>query len=76
MVFPLLLMAYIWEILGLYNDYSLVTPLYNSMTYRQFQQLFNKLFNDQSMDIITSYCCAFQGIFQISTPPCHVKTHA
>jgi len=23
-------MAYIWEILGRYNDYSLVTPLYNS----------------------------------------------
>jgi hypothetical protein len=22
-------MAYVWDILGLYNDYSLATPLYN-----------------------------------------------
>ena len=36
MVFPLLWMAYIWQILGLYNDYSLVTPLYNSATIQAF----------------------------------------
>ena len=28
------------------------------------------------MDIITSYCWALKGIFQISTPPCHVNTPA
>ena len=45
MGFQLTLMADIWEILQLYNNYSLATLLYNSVAIQAFQQSIQHLFN-------------------------------
>ena len=70
-------MAYIWNILWLFNNYSLATPPHNSGIIQAFQQAIEHAiqwliyeYHALCYVLLLSFCSVW---FQISTPPTHVK---
>jgi hypothetical protein len=53
---PLLWMAYVWEIVGLYKDYSLPTPLYNSATIQAISAGYSVTNPWVLYSFVTCYC--------------------